>query len=113
MIRILRGNKIVSHGTGSQITGGKIPGDLDSMSTYQEDINEAVTLSYGDLVKRSKTLYHSYPPLASAINKTTAYAIGRGNIFRSRPDYRILKITPEEAKTWGKTYQLYVHYFFE
>ena len=105
--------KVSSSGGGGQITGEKIPGDLDSWNLYQQDINDALNASYGILSQRSVSLFHTYPPAASAINKTTAYAIGAGNIFRSRPDHRILGITPQEAKEWGKRFQLLVHYYFE
>ena len=65
------------------------------------------------MTDRSSSLFHSYAPVSSAINKTTAYAIGQGNIYRSNPDYRILNISPQEAKEWGKRFQLLVHYLFE
>jgi len=105
--------KVTRKGGGGQISGEKMPGDLDSWNLYQQDINEALSASYGVLSQRSSSLYNSYQPAKSAINKTTAYAIGSGNIFRSRPDYRILGITPDEAKEWGKKFQLLVHYHFK
>ena len=109
-IIVLKGNKVYKQKSGAQITGEKIPGDLDGWEPYIEDINAALKLSYGDLQKRSLSLFHSYPPLASAINKTTAYAIGPGLVFRSQPDWRILGITPDQAKEWGKKFQALVHY---
>lgn len=98
---------------GSQITGEKIPGDLDTWNLLNADINEALELSLEDLQKRSISLYHTYGPLASAINKTTSYAIGSGNVFRSHPDHRVLGITEDEAKEWGKKFQLLIHYNFK
>lgn len=112
MITIYKDGKWVANSYGGQITGEKVPGDLDQWKTIRTDVNEALHLSYGELVQRSSTLYHTYPPLASAVNKTTAYAIGDGCAFRSYPDYRILGITPEAAKDWGKQFQLLVHYYF-
>lgn len=113
MIYIFKNGKIAYKNNENQITGEKIPGDLNTMNVYASDINEALHSSYGKLSQRSVTLYHSYAPVSSAINKTTAYAIGGGNIFRSHPDYRILGITKEAAKEWGKEFQLLIHYYFK
>jgi len=113
MIAIFKNGRVVWKNSGNQITGDKIPGDLDTWNVYQADVNEAVNSSYGKLSQRSITLYHSFAPVAAAINKTTAYAIGAGNIFRSHPDHRILGITPEAAKEWGKQFQLLLHYTFK
>lgn len=112
MIAIYKDGKWKFGGRGGQITGEKIPGDLDNWNLIGTNVNEALQLSYGDLQKRSSTLYHTYAPLASAVNKTTAYAIGAGCAFRSHPDYRILGITPDAAKEWGKQFQLLLHYYF-
>lgn len=113
MFGVFKNGYISFQNYGAQITGEKMDGDLDSWNTYATDINNAVKMSYGKLQKRSVTLYHSYAPVSSAINKTTAYAIGQGNIFRSRPDYRILEITQDAAKEWGKNFQLLIHYYFK
>lgn len=104
---------MTTRSSGGQINGEKIPGDLDSWNLLQQDINEALTCSYNILSQRSISLYHTYPPVKAAINKTTAYAIGAGNMFRSRPDHRMLGITPEAATEWGKKFQLLVHYYFK
>jgi hypothetical protein len=113
VIAIFKGGQVIYRQSGSQITGEKIPGDLETWNTYAIDINDAVTASYEKLSKRSSTLYHSYPPISSAVNKTSFYAIGSGNIFRSHPDYRILGISPDAAKEWGKQFQLLIHYYFK
>ena len=110
---IFNNGKVTKQILGGQITGEKIPGDLNSWNLYQNDINEALNSSYGILSQRSSTLYHSFPPLSSAVNKTAAYAIGSGNAFRSHLDYRILGITAEYAKEWGKQFQLLIHYNFK
>lgn len=112
MIGVFSGGRWHWRDSAGQITGEKVPGDLKTWNLLERDINEALTSSYGVLSNRSTTLYHTYAPVASAINKTTAYAVGDGNAFRSHPDYRILNITPEAAKEWGKRFQLLVHYYF-
>ena len=111
VIGIVKGDKIRWTQPGSQITGEKIPGDLESWQLYQTDINEALSSSYGLLQERSSTLYHSYAPVTSAINKTSAYAVGGGLVFRSHPDHRILGIDRQEAMEWGKQFQLLIHYY--
>lgn len=112
MVGIFSGGRWKWKSNSGQITGEKIPGDLNNWNTLSTDINEATVSSHGELQKRSSTLYHTYGPVASAINKTTAYAVGSGNVFRSHPDHRLLGITPDEAKEWGKHFQLLVHYYF-
>lgn len=113
MIAFFKNGKISYKHTGKQIDGEKIPGDLNSWNVYVTEINQALSSSYGKLSERSSTLYHSYAPVSSAINKTTSYAIGSGNVFRSYPDYRILGITRKEASEWGKKFQLLIHYYFK
>lgn len=112
MIGIFSGGRWTWRGMGGQITGEKVPGDLKTWNLLEQDVNKALTDSYGTLSDRSATLYHIYAPVASAVNKTTAYAIGAGCAFRSHPDYRILGITPDAAKEWGKQFQMLVHYYF-
>lgn len=113
MIGVYRAGQWLWKKIKGSITGEKIAGDLDDWNLLQQDINEALTASYDKLQARSMTLYHTYPPVASAVSKTTAYAIGGGNVFRSRPDHRILGITEDAAKEWGRKFQLLVHYYFD
>ena len=57
------------------------------------------------------TLYHTYGPAASAVNKQVKYAVGPGLLFRSQPDWEILGMSQEAAKEWGKRFQKLFHYF--
>jgi len=112
MVALVDGNKIKWIKPGVQITGEKMPGDLDGWDTYLSSVNDAVFSTLGTLQNRSSTLYHTYAPVASAINKTVAYAIGSGNMFRSHPDRMILGLSQQEASEWGRRFQLYLHYYY-
>ena len=58
--------------------------------------------TYGLLSKRSTTLYHTFGPVTSAIDKQTDYAIGDGLFFRSQPDWRFLGIDKAYAADWAR-----------
>lgn len=109
-IIIFRGGQITRSGNGRQLTGEKIPGDLDTWAQYSTDPNIIIKSSYGLLSERSTTLYHTHPPVAAAIEKQTTYAIGQGLVFRSQPDWRTLGITKSWAKDWGIQLQKLFHY---
>jgi len=99
---------------GGSYDGEKIPGDLSTWNILSSDSNEILTNTYGTLVKRSATLYHTYPLVRAAINKQTEYAIGPGLIFRSQPDhYMIPSLDKNSAQDWGKQFQKIVHYYFQ
>ena len=95
-----------------QMTGEKIPGDLDTWDYFGTDPNAILVWSYAILSQRATTLYHTHPPVTSAINKLTNYAIGSGLRFRSQPDWEILGWTKDKAKSWGMQFQKLVHYVF-
>ncbi len=112
-IIILNGNKVTSQvGTSAQMTGEKIPGDLKTWDYFGTDPNTLLLYTYNILSERSTTLYHTHPPVAAAVNKTTTYAIGPGLVFRSQPDWQILGMTKEAAKDWGMRFQRLIHYVF-
>ena len=108
---IFKNNKVTMAANGSQMNGEKIPGDLSSWDTYTTDNNLIVQSTYGELSKRSMTLYHTGGPAAAAINKNTEYAIGQGLVFRSQPDWEILGISEKKAKAWGLRFQKLLHYY--
>ncbi len=95
-----------------QMTGEKIPGDLDTWDYFGTDPNLILLWSYATLSQRATTLYHTHPPVTSAINKLTSYAIGPGLRFRSQPDWEILGWSKDKAKNWGMQFQKLVHYCF-
>ena len=79
-IYIINGNKVNPIANSAQMTGEKIPGDLKTWDFYGTNPNELLKLSYDILSQRSTTLYHTHPPVAAAVNKTTTYAkIGRAS----------------------------------
>lgn len=111
-IFIVNGNKISSASRSKQLTGEKVPGDLDSWDYFGTDPNDLLKLNYNILCERATTLFHTHPPVAGAIRKSNTYAIGSGLHFRSQPDWRYLGITKEKAKDWGMRFQKLVHYVF-
>ena len=62
-------------------------------------------MTYDVLQQRSTTLYHTHPPVASAVNRLTQYAIGSGLVFRSSPDWETLGINKEYAKDWSQRFK--------
>lgn len=98
--------------TGAQYTGEKIPGDLDGFAHFSNDPNGFLAWTYGLLSKRSTTLYHTFGPVTSAIDKQTDYAIGDGLFFRSQPDWRFLGIDKAYAADWARDFQNLIHYEF-
>jgi hypothetical protein len=111
-VSVLRGNKFYSYGTGAQYDGEKIPGDLAGWSELEADPNAFLRQTYGTLARRSTTLYHTYPPVAGAIDKQADYAVGKGLLFRSHPNYRVLGIKPEEARAWARDFEQAVEFEF-
>ena len=111
-IMIINNGKLQNLTNHAQLTGDKIPGDLDTWNYFGTDPNEILKLSYDILCQRATTLYHTHPPVTAAINKQTAYAIGNGLVYRSQPDWQTLGITKEKAKDWGMRFQKLVHYAF-
>jgi capsid protein len=95
-----------------QYDGEKIPGDLRAWDYMGTDPNEMLLWTYDVLCQRSTTLYHTHPPVASAVNKLTQYAIGQGNVFRSQPDWETLGVEKDYAKDWGMRFQKLIHYVF-
>lgn len=98
--------------SGSQLTGEKLPGDLAGWNTLGTDANKILTSSYGELSKRSATLYHTYGPAGAAVDKQVDYAVGPGLVFRSRPDFNALKMSQENAFAWGRDFQKIINYYF-
>jgi capsid protein len=113
MFFILNKNgKITRPANLQQMTGEKIPGDLSGWNQFSTDPNAILRFSYNLLSERSTTLYHTHPPVSAAIEKHTQYAIGSGLVFRSQPDWEILKMTKVQAKDWGMQLQKLIHYAF-
>jgi capsid protein len=113
MFFILNKNgKITRSANSQQMTGEKIPGDLNGWNQFSTDPNTILRLSYNLLSERSTTLYHTHPPVSAAIEKHTQYAIGSGLVFRSQPDWEILGMTKVAAKDWGMQFQKLIHYAF-
>lgn len=111
-VLIFKDGKLFNFSVGKQYDGEKIPGDLDSWSTYSVDPNNMLRSTFGTMVERSSTLYHT-TIIKAFVEKQTTYGIGPGLVFRSQPDYRsIPNMTRESAKDWGKDFQKIVHYYF-
>jgi capsid protein len=111
-IFIVNGNSFNQISNNKQLTGEKIPGDLDSWDYFGTDPNEILKYNYDLLCQRSTTLYHTHAPVAGAINKMNTYAIGQGLVFRSQPDWQLLGMTQKQGKEWGMRFQKLVHYVF-
>jgi len=114
MVTVITGNgkvKIIDN-DGANYNGSKSAGDLDGWQTLANDPNDFLKLTYDELSKRSTTLYHTYGPAISAIDKQTDYAIGDGLYFRSQPDFEALNMTKEKAREWGKRFQKLIYYEF-
>lgn len=111
-IMIVNGNKVSTVQTANQMTGEKIPGDLQAWSYFGTDPNTLLLWSYQTISERATTLFHTHGPVSAAINKTEMYAVGPGLKFRSQPDWKTLKIDKEYAKDWGMRFQALVHYMF-
>jgi hypothetical protein len=111
MILTIQNGKVSYFSSNSrQYDGEKIPGDLKNWSYFGSNPNDILRDTYDIISQRSTTLYHTHPPVASAINKRTSYAIGSGLLFRSQPDWEILGMTKEAAKDWGMRFQKLIHY---
>jgi len=104
-IYVINNGKMVSTSTGKQLTGEKIPGDLDAWDYYGTDPNLILTYNYDVLCQRSTTLFHTHAPVSAGINKSCMYAIGPGLHFRSQPDWKTLGIEKDKAKEWGMQFQ--------
>ncbi len=99
---------------GAQLTGSKMPGDLDGWARLLlgETPNEILLNTY-DLISQScLSLYHTYGPAAAAVNKHTDYAIGYGLKFRSHPDYKLLGWTKEYSAEWAERFEKLLLYKF-
>jgi len=109
---ILNNGKIDKVNPTKQLTGEKVPGDLNSWDYFGTDPNDILRYNYNILCQRATTLYHTHSPVSAAINKTSMYAVGPGLKFRSQPDWRQLGINQDAAKDWGSRFQALVHYTF-
>ena len=112
VVSILRGNKWFSIHEGARYSGEKIPGDLDGWDALDSDPNRFLEQTYDILSRRSITLYHTYPPVTGAVEKQTDYAIGKGLLFRSRPNYRVLGMKQVETREWARNFQQLVEFEF-
>lgn len=112
MILVVNGANITPTRVSKQMTGEKIPGDLNAWDYFGTDPNTLLLYKYNTLCERATTLYHTHPPVAAAINKTQTYAVGPGLKFRSQPDWKTLGIKKDYAKDWGMRFQALVHYAF-
>ena len=71
-IMIINNGKLQNLTNHAQLTGDKIPGDLDTWNYVGTDPNEILKLNYDILCQRATTLYHTHPPVTAAIDKQTA-----------------------------------------
>lgn len=113
MILIYNNGRFGGRLSGGQYDGEKIPGDLDQWNVLSSDSNQLLTATYGELSRRSITLYHTHPLVRAAVNKQVDYAVGPGLVFRSQPDWSMLGMDRASAKDWGKDFQKIVHYYFQ
>ena len=111
-IMVVNNGKVQTYSNGNQLTGEKIPGDLNTWSYVGTDPNEVLKYGYDKLSQRSTTLYHTHPPVFAAIQKTGVYSIGPGLVFRSQPDWKYLGIDAGTAKDWSMRFQKLIHYVF-
>lgn len=112
MIIVVKNGQITTTTNARQYDGEKVPGDLRNWDYFGSDPNEMLKMTYDILSQRSVTLYHTHPPVASAINRLTQYAVGSGLVFRSQPDWETLGIDKSYAKDWGMRFQKLIHYVF-
>jgi hypothetical protein len=112
VISVLRGNRFFSYVAGARYDGEKIPGDLSGWNELDPDPNAFLRQTYNTLARRSMTLYHTYPPVIGAVDKQTDYAIGKGLLFRSQPNYLALGITKEEAGARARDFQQMIEFEF-
>src|SRR6056297_2443041 len=113
MLWVFNNSKVSSRKKGDPYDGEKRPGDLRDWKVLSADSNYILESTYGELTRRSSTLYHTYAPAAAAVEKQTQYAIGPGLIFRSQPQAGILGMDAQSAKDWGKDFQKIVHFYFQ
>lgn len=97
---------------GQPYSGEKDMGNLRNWSIFNSDSNDILNTTFGLLVERSATLYHTYQPARGAINKQTDYAIGPGLVFRSQPDFNTLGKSKDWGKEWGKQFQKIVASYY-
>jgi len=110
-IIIYKNGRVYNVDAGKQYDGEKIPGDLEGWNSYNVDPNSMLKDTYGIMVARSLTLYHT-TIIKAFVDKQADYAIGSGMFFRSQPDYkRIPDMTRESAKDWAKDFQSIVHFY--
>lgn len=113
MILTFKNGKIsFSKSSGGAYDGTKDMGDLNNWKLLSNDSNDILDSTYGLLVDRSATLYHTYGPARGAINKQTDYGIGPGLVFRSQPDWSTLGWTKETGRDWGKEFQKIVDSYY-
>jgi hypothetical protein len=112
LVSILRGNRFYSFQGGASYDGEKMPGDLTGWSLLDSDPNEFLRLTYDTLARRSSTLYHTSPPIAGAVDKQAEYAVGKGLLFRSQPNYRVLGIPPDDARERARDFQQLIEFEF-
>jgi hypothetical protein len=114
MILVLKNGKIsYSQGSGLAYDGEKQLGDLENWRVLTDDANKILSGTYKDLTQRSATLYHTYGPVKSAINRPTEYGIGAGLVYKSQPDFKTLGWTKDFAVGWGKDFQRIVFYYMK
>ena len=108
-----KNNKLHKVSFKPQYTGEKIPGELKAWQLLESDPNSWLEAGYDDISKKSSTLFHTHPPIASAIQKRLDYTIGKGLKFRSHPDYDTLGVSKEESNDFAKKLQTAIDYAFE
>lgn len=94
-----------NNSNGGSFNGSKDMGDLKNWRILSGDSNDILKGEYGLLSERSSTLYHTYGPCKSAVNKNVTYGVGPGLVFRSQPDFKRLGMSIESAKSFAKDLQ--------
>ena len=114
-ISILKNGRFSSSSSGSSGTydGEKIPGDLSAWNVLSSDANKKFYNTYSLLAERSGSLYQTYGPAKSAVDKQVDYAIGSGLIFRSQPEWNMIpNFDRASANDWAKEAQPIIDYYF-
>lgn len=112
-ILIFKNGKVTtSKSSGGSYDGTKDMGDLNNWRLLSNDSNDILDSTYGLLVDRSATLYHTYGPARGAINKQTDYGIGPGLVFRSQPDWETLGWNKKKGRDWGKEFQKLIDSYY-
>jgi hypothetical protein len=93
----------------AQYCGDKTGEEFRDWVTFGSDPNDFITCTYGTLVQRCVTLYHTSAIARACVNKPTSYAIGDGLVFKSEVDHKALGMTRKQAEKWQRTFTSLLH----